>query len=50
MLGDQMNQTTGKRLWNETLGLIYLDKESIFQSGDVLAVTTDLVRVKRQTP
>lgn len=49
MLGDQMGQTTGERLWNETLELIYLDKESIFQSGDVLAVTTDLIRVKRQT-
>lgn len=40
-----MGQTTGGRPWNETL--IYLDKESIFQSGDVLAVTTDLIKSKK---
>ena len=42
-----MGQATGERLWNETLDLIYLDKESIFQSGDVLAVTTDLIKSKK---
>lgn len=48
MLGDQMGQTTGEKLWNEALDVIYLDEKSIFQSGDILAVTTDLMRVKKQ--
>lgn len=46
MLGDQMGQTREARLWHEALDFTYLDKEPIFQSGDVLAVTTDLMRVK----
>ena len=27
-------------------GLVYLDKESILQSGNVLAMTTDLVKAQ----
>lgn len=34
------------RVLEKSSGLDYLDKESILQSGDVLAVTTDLVRVQ----
>lgn len=30
-----------------SFGFEYLDKESIFQCGDVLAVTTDLMGIKR---
>lgn len=46
MSGDQIGQTREARLWCEALDFTYLDKEPIFQSGDVLAVTTDLMRVK----
>ena len=34
------------RVLAKSSGLDYLDKESILQSGNVLAVTTDLVRVQ----
>lgn len=40
-MGEQRGRVLAK-----SSGLDYLDKESILQSGNVLAVTTDLVRVQ----